>query len=116
MCEIGVCDRHFTVQHISARRKILSQPYHPVNVMTVECTTQGLRWRGALALLFPPGVYIGHRSLLVKTIDVHPVHAGARGFESDNLRSLVQSAIELKHVVKEISYQCLLPSSFMLCS
>src|SRR5438094_2753615 len=52
--QLGVCYGHFTLQHIMPRHKLLSQPHHSPDVMTVERAAQGLRRGGTALMLLPP--------------------------------------------------------------
>src|SRR5438094_1789534 len=116
MCQFSVCDWHFTVQDVTPRGEILSQPHHPVDIMTVERAAQGFRRRGTMPLLFPPVVQVGDSFTFVQTIDINLVHGWTGRFDSDDMRSFVQIARELESVVKELPDEVFLRRAIILCS
>ena len=102
MSQLYVCYRHFAVQHVMARREVLSEPHHSADVMTVECAAQGFRRGGSRVLFFPPPLQFCQGLAVVQAVKVYLMHVRPRGFDSDDVRSSAQIAVELKSVVKEL--------------
>src|SRR3954466_9616474 len=114
--QFGVCDWHFTVQHVTTGTEVLAQPHHVVDIMTIESAAQGFGRRGVIVMLFPPAPQVGDSLTLVQTVNIKLVHRWARGFDSDYLRSLVQFTRELKSVVNELQYEVFFWQLLVHCS
>src|SRR3954468_6755030 len=114
--QFGVCDWHFTVQHVTTGTEVLAQPHHAVDIMTIESAAQGFGRRGVIVLPFPPAPQVGDSLTLVQTVNIKLVHRWAGRFDSDYLRSLVQFTRELKSVVNELQYEIFFWHRLVHCS
>jgi len=85
MCELGVCYRHFAMQHVMPWHELLSQLHHSPDVMTVERTAQGFRRGGTVLVRFAPALQVVHSAAVAEAVDVHLVHGGTGSFDSDGL-------------------------------